>query len=75
MSTIHFHQTSRTTPERFLAALIDFGPCRSELFGNSAEKYLQVHEQRATEADVTEGSSGVWERLQGNFGARAVENT
>jgi hypothetical protein len=33
------------------------------LFGNSADKYLEVHSQGPTEADVTEGSSGIWERL------------
>ena len=26
MSTIHMHKTTTSTPEQFLAALIDFGP-------------------------------------------------
>ena len=39
MSTIHLHQTTTSTPEQFLAALIDFGPGRSKLFGNSADEY------------------------------------
>jgi len=43
--------------------LTDFGPGRSELFGNSADKYLKVHDRGPHEADVTEGSAGVWERL------------
>ena len=43
MSTIHLHQTTTSTPEQFLAALTDFGPGRSKLFGNSADGYLKVH--------------------------------
>ena len=63
MSTIHFHQTTTSTPEQFIAALTDFGPGRSELFPNSDDGYLKVHRQGAHDADVTEGSGGIWERL------------
>ena len=63
MSTIHFHQTTTLTPEQYIAGLTDFGPGRSKLFANSADDYLKVHELGLTEADVTEGSSGIWERL------------
>ena len=63
MSTIHLHQKTTATPEQFLAALTDFGPGRSKLFGNSADKYLKVHDRGASEADVTEGSNGIWECL------------
>jgi hypothetical protein len=63
MSTIHFKATTSSTPEQFIAGLTDFGPGRSELFGNSADGYLKVHSQGPGEADVTEGSKGVWERL------------
>ena len=63
MSTIHLHQTTTATPEQFVAALTDFGPGRSKLFGNSADEYLKVHDQGPAQADVTEGSAGVWERL------------
>jgi hypothetical protein len=63
MSTIHMHQTTTATPEQFLAALIDFGPGRSKLFGNSADDYLKVHHLGPSDADVTEGSGGIWERL------------
>jgi hypothetical protein len=63
MSTIHLHQTTTATPEQFVAGLTDFGPGRSKLFGNSADEYLKVHAQGPREADVTEGSSGIWERL------------
>jgi hypothetical protein len=64
MPTFDFHQTTTATPEQFLAALTDFGPGRAELFENSADDYLKVHDKGPTEADVTEGSSGVWERLR-----------
>src|SRR5690242_11848725 len=63
MSTIRLHQTTTSTPEQFIAGLTDFGPGRSKLFGNSADEYLKVHEQDSTHADVTEGSGGIWERL------------
>ena len=63
MATIHFKQTTTATPEQFVAALTDFGPGRSKLFGNSADGYLKVHEQGPDQADVTEGSAGIWERL------------
>jgi hypothetical protein len=63
MPTFHFHQTTTATPEQFVAGLTDFGPGRSEIFENSADDDLEVHSQGPTEADVTEGSSGVWERL------------
>jgi hypothetical protein len=63
MATFHFQQTTTATPEQFVAALTDFGPGRSDLFENSADDYLKVHDQGPTEADVTEGSGGIWERL------------
>jgi hypothetical protein len=63
MSTIHLHQTTTLTPEQYIAGLTDFGPDRSKLFGNSADEYLKVHKRERTQADVTEGSGGVWERL------------
>ena len=63
MSTIHFKQTTTATSEQFIAGLTDFGPGRGKLFGNSTDDYLKVHEKGSTYADVTEGSSGIWERL------------
>ena len=63
MSTIHLHQTTTLTPEQYIAGLTDFGPGRSKLFGNSTDEYLKVHSRGPTEADVTEGSGGIWERL------------
>jgi hypothetical protein len=63
MATIHLHETTTSTPEQFIAGLTDFGPGRSKLFANSADGYLKVHDKGPTQADVTEGSSGIWERL------------
>jgi hypothetical protein len=63
MTTVRVHDTTTSTPEQFVAGLTDFGPGRSKLFGNSADEYLKVHDQGPSQADVTEGSRGVWERL------------
>jgi hypothetical protein len=63
MATLHFEATTTATPEQWVAALTDFGPGRAELFENSTDDELKVHSQGPTEADVTEGSSGIWERL------------
>jgi hypothetical protein len=69
MSTLRFHQATTSTPAQFVAGLTDFGPGRSELFPKSADAYLDVHHQSAHEADVTEGSGGVWERLHYDWSA------
>jgi len=63
MSTIHLRRTTTATPEQYVAGLTDFGPGRSKLFGNSADTYLKVHHRDGSQADVTEGSGGIWERL------------
>jgi hypothetical protein len=63
MATIQFKKRTTATPEQFIAGLTDFGPGRSQLFGNSTDEYLKVHEKGANSADVTEGSGGIWERL------------
>lgn len=63
MAIIRFHETTTATPEQFIAGLTDFGPGRSKLFKNSADGYLKVHSVGPHQADVTEGSGGVWERL------------
>jgi hypothetical protein len=60
---IHLHQVTRLTPEQYIAGLTNFGPGRSKLFGNSRDEYLKVHHLGRTQADVTEGSEGIWERL------------
>jgi hypothetical protein len=63
MPTIHLHQTTTLTPQEYIAGLTDFGPGRAKLFANSADDYLKVHQLGRTQADVTEGSGGIWERL------------
>jgi hypothetical protein len=63
MVTIRLHQTTTATPEQFLAGLTDFGPGRAKIFPNSADGYLEVHDLGPSQADVTEGSKGIWERL------------
>ncbi len=63
LATIHLQQTTTASPEQFIAALTDFGPDRSKLFPNSSAAYLEVHDQGPTQADVTEGSVRIWERL------------
>ncbi|MGW7682899.1 hypothetical protein ACWGID_19330 [Kribbella sp. NPDC054772] len=63
MTTIQLHANTKSTPEQFVEGLTDFGPGRRELFGNSTDKDLVVHEKGVDHADVTEGSNGVWERL------------
>lgn len=63
MTTLHFTKTTSASPAQLLAALTDFGPGRSEVFQNSADDYLKVHDRGLDYADVTEGSSGTWERL------------
>src|SRR3981081_2716399 len=63
MKSIHLHQTTTSRPEQYVAGLTDFGPGRSTPFGNSADDYLKVHHRGPSDADVTEGSGGIWERL------------
>ena len=67
MSTIHFKLTTTATPEQFIAGLTDFGPGREKIFGNSTDGYLKVHKKGTNYADVTEGSGGIWERLNYNW--------
>jgi hypothetical protein len=64
VATLHFHENTTATPEQFVAAVTDFGPGRSKIFARSDDGYLKVHSQGASDADVTEGSGGIWERLQ-----------
>ena len=64
MPTIHLTQSTTLTPEQYVAGLTDFGPGRNKVFSNSADDDLVVHSVQGTTADVTEGSGGIWERLQ-----------
>jgi hypothetical protein len=75
MGRAHVRAHSAVPPERFIAALTDFGPTRSEIWGNSDPEQLRVHHRDDTWADVTEGSSaggGVWQRLRYDWSAPGV---
>jgi hypothetical protein len=60
---MRFTETMTATPEQFVAALTDFSQGRQKIWGNSADGYLKVLRQNSNEADVTEGSGGIWETL------------
>src|SRR5438067_11261109 len=66
MGRVHVRAQGAVPPERFVAALTDFGPGREEIWGNSDPQHFVVHDQGATWAEVTEGSAtgGVWQRLR-----------
>ena len=63
MPTVHFNQTTTLSPEEFVAGLTDFGSGREKVFSMSADDYLKVHQVGPADADVKEGSGGVWDRL------------
>ena len=65
MGRVHVRAHGAFPPERFVAALTDFGPGRSAIWGNSDEGRLTVHERGNTWAEVTEGSpaaGSIWQR-------------
>jgi len=64
VATMHLKQTTTATPEQLVAAITDFGPGRSEIFGNTDDSRLKVHDQGPDWADVTEGKGPAWERLR-----------
>ena len=63
MSTIHFHQTTTSTPSISSPGSPTSDRAARKLFPNSADAVLKVYHRGRREADVTEGSGGVWERL------------
>ncbi len=65
MARVRFRLETRLAPADVLAALIDFGPRRAQVWPNVDDEHFKVHELGAGWAEVTEGSSvagGVWER-------------
>lgn len=64
MGQVHVRAHGAVPPDRFVAALTDFGPGRQEIWGNSDPRHLAVHDRGDTWAEVTEGSTGVWQRLR-----------
>ena len=62
MTTIHLSQTTTATPEQSSPGSPTSGR-GAQLFGNSADDYLKVHDQGPGQADVTEGrgaSGNAW---------------
>jgi hypothetical protein len=75
MGSVHVQAHGAFPPERFLAALTDFGPGRSEVWGNSDDGQLTVHDRGETWAEVTEGSTapgGIWQRLRYDWATPGV---
>ncbi|HYH73400.1 MAG TPA: hypothetical protein VD764_09280 [Nocardioides sp.] len=75
MGRAHVRAHGAVAPERFVAALTDFGPGRNEIWGNSDPRHLAVHDRGEGWAEVTEGSGaggGVWQRLRYDWSAADV---
>ncbi|MCW2634425.1 MAG: hypothetical protein JWQ99_792 [Blastococcus sp.] len=75
MGRAHVQAHGAFPPERFVEALTDFGPGRSEIWGNSSPDHLAVHDRGPAWAEVTEGSDaggGVWQRLRYDWSAPGV---
>ncbi|MET0763687.1 MAG: hypothetical protein ABWY29_02400 [Blastococcus sp.] len=74
MGRAHVRAHGAFPPERFVVALTDFGPGRSEVWGNVDPEHLTVHERGDTWAEVTEGSTtgGIWQRLRYDWSVPGV---
>jgi hypothetical protein len=65
MTTVHIRQSTTVSLNRFVAALINFGPGRGKIFANGHGHWVRVNVRGDTWTDVIEGSSGArWERLR-----------
>jgi hypothetical protein len=65
MTTVHIRQSTTVPLNRLVAALIDFGPGREEIFGGRHEHWIRVNVRGDTWTDVTEGAPGAqWERVR-----------
>jgi hypothetical protein len=67
MAKIHYEAEGPIAPDRFVAALTDFGPDRPRWWPNLTPSQYTVHAVGTTWADVTEGTElaglgGVWAR-------------
>ena len=75
MGRVHVQEHGSFPPERFLAALTDFGPGRAQAWGNTDQAKLTVHGRGATWAEVTEGSpaaGSIWQRSRYDWSAPGV---
>ena len=75
MGRVHVQAHGSFPPERFVAALTDFGPGRAQIWGNSDPAKLTVHGRGDTWAEVTEGSpaaGSIWQRSRYDWSAPGV---
>jgi hypothetical protein len=75
MGRAHARAHGAFPPGRFIAALVEFGPRRGEIWGNSDPQHLVVHDRGETWAEVTERSTaagGIWQRLRYDWGTPGV---
>jgi hypothetical protein len=56
-------------PQAVIGALTDFSDARFALWPNVDRRYYRVHSVSGTDAEVTEGSRGVWERTRYDWSA------
>jgi hypothetical protein len=71
MSTIHFKETT-STPEQFVAALTDFGPGRSKVWGNSADNYLTIYERSPTRPTLKKALAASGNACTTNWSGRVL---
>lgn len=64
VSTVKTSAHGQFPPDRFIEALIDFGPQRRKVWGHTSASLFTLHEVGDTWAEVTEGSAGagIWQR-------------
>jgi hypothetical protein len=67
MSTIHFHQTTTSTSEQYVAGSPTSGRAARSVLATAPTSTSRCIAGGRTEADVTEGSGGIWERLHYDF--------
>ena len=75
MGRAHARAHGAFPPGRFIAALVDFGPRRGEIWGNRDPQHLVVHDRGEIWAEVTERSTatgGIWQRLRYDWGTPGV---
>jgi hypothetical protein len=66
VSDVRVSAKGNFAPSTFVRALTDFGPRRSQIWGNSTAGHLVVHAKGDNWADVTEGTAtgGIWQRYR-----------
>jgi hypothetical protein len=75
MGRAHARAHGAFPPERFREALVDFGPDRGKIWGNSDPQHLTLHDSGETWAEVTERSTaagGIWQRMRYDWGTPGV---